>query len=388
MGASLTSSFGGYYFTFPVLVQPASLGLGFPLSSNIHLLRDPGRRLDAPTDKRTAMSPLDLGPAPPRVHVRPSPRRAARHLVVVPAADNDAVVAPLDVSRPQAAQVLQAVHVVDVAAAAAAVPPAHAADVGVQLLGAVRGALERGGRAEHRALATRARRPATHAAAATVLVGPRVALRAVEVGRARRALRATRQVAGAGDAEELGHQLDEEGAKRRQAGRDDADGQLEEGPIRRWRVVVGGVLRFGGDAEGLDPDDGDYACAVWEERGVLGGRYSAKQEVAGGDSQETQSENAHEQDLLALRQLQLLDDWQRHAEDAKVGDQVDARHDVPDGQVVEAAALDRAVPELGHRHAGQGQQEGERDRPQRHEDKCDQRQPLHDGAGEDAAVLQ
>lgn len=97
-----------------------------------------------------------------------------------------------------------------------------------------------------------------------------------------------------------------------------------------------------------------------------------------GHSQETEAKHAHQHDLLLLGQLQVLDHRQRHAEDDKVRDQVDRRHDIPDGELVEAFAWDVGVPEVRDRVADQRQQDREGDRPRALKDEPGHGELLHD----------
>lgn len=97
-----------------------------------------------------------------------------------------------------------------------------------------------------------------------------------------------------------------------------------------------------------------------------------------GHSQETKAEYAHQHDLLLLGQLKVLDHRQWHAEDDKVRDQVDRRHDIPDGELVEAFAGDVWVPEIRDRIADQRQQDREGDRPGALEDESGHGELLHD----------
>lgn len=106
------------------------------------------------------------------------------------------------------------------------------------------------------------------------------------------------------------------------------------------------------------------------------------------DLQETEAEHDNQSPLLPSGQLQRPDHRQRQYEERNVGDEVEAGHDIPDGQRVQTFTLNRGVPERRDRHADQGQKERNHDRPRADEGHASRRNPLHEWAGEDSAVLE
>lgn len=75
--------------------------------------------------------------------------------------------------------------------------------------------------------------------------------------------------------------------------------------------------------------------------------------VRGGNVQESQAEDAHEEVLLLLPELQLVQHRQGHDEYGEVGGDVSSGVDVPKGQVGYALPRHVRVPEFIHRRAGE-----------------------------------
>lgn len=87
--------------------------------------------------------------------------------------------------------------------------------------------------------------------------------------------------------------------------------------------------------------------------------------------------------------MQRADDGDGHREDGKVGHDVDARHDVPDGAAVEAEAVHVfGVPEASDGNAHEREQEAQRDTPADEEAEAEEDDFPEDRIGEDAPVLQ
>ncbi len=79
--------------------------------------------------------------------------------------------------------------------------------------------------------------------------------------------------------------------------------------------------------------------------------------------QDAEGEDDEQHGFLAGREVQRADDRDGHGEDGKIGHDVDAGHDVPDGSVVETEALHFGIPKGINGDAGQWQQEAQSDAP-------------------------
>ena len=104
--------------------------------------------------------------------------------------------------------------------------------------------------------------------------------------------------------------------------------------------------------------------------------------------QDAEGEDDEQHGFLAGWEVQRADDWDGHREDGKVGHDVDAGHNVPDGSAVETEALHVGIPKGIDGDAGQGEQKAQRDAPAYEEAEAEEDELSKGRVGEDAPVLQ
>ncbi len=146
----------------------------------------------------------------------------------------------------------------------------------------------------------------------------------------------------------------EEGGRGRHAAAEDGRGELGGGP-EGGRLQIKGLVR-GAGVEGDDEahDGGDAGAVIkgglvswvcgWRSFWLMGMGWEK-------DVQQANGEDGQDADFAARRDFELGDAVEGEEEDRKVGDDVNGGRGDEGGQEVDAAALDRVVPDAGAGHA-------------------------------------